>query len=58
MWWFPYFLKKRDIITSSVANRDSKTYHKHDIEVLSSAKHAYELDLRNVIDVWRRSIEK
>jgi hypothetical protein len=43
-WWFPYVLRKQDVIVSAVTTRVQKTSHKYRIELPTSVKHAIEID--------------
>ena len=57
-WWVPCTLRKRDAIISAVTSRARKTSHKYGIELPSSVEHAYEIDVNNGNNFWRKAIEK
>ena len=46
-WWVPYVLKKREVITSQVTSRVSRTNHKHGIDAHASMTHAAKIGSRN-----------
>lgn len=57
-WWVPYTLKKRDRIIAAVKARTKKKTHMYGVEIPSTVKEAYELDIQNGNDLWRKLIEK
>ena len=46
-YWFPYTLRKRDIIIASIKTRYRKVTHKFGINLPTSIKHALEIDRIN-----------
>ena len=56
-WWLPYTLRKRDRIIASVNSRVRKSSHKYRIEILTSIKHAEEIDHRNKNIFWQDAIK-
>ena len=51
-------LKKRDTIIASVRSRIAKTTHKYGIEILTSWKHAKEIDTKNKNHLWEIALAK
>ena len=58
MWWVPYTLRKRVVILSKVKARIRKTTQKYGIEIPMSIKNAYEINMKNNNDFWRKAIDK
>ena len=60
-WWVPHMIKKRAHIIYLVKNRSArylKKTHKLGVEVPKSAKHALEIDKKNVNNFWSDVISK
>ena len=57
-WWVTHNLTKRDMIISKINAHMSKRRHKFGIEVLSSIKHAKQLDLKNGDTIFCNGISK
>lgn len=57
-WWVPCALRKRDTIIYAVTSRARKTSLKYSAELPTSMEHAYETDVNNVDNFWRKAIEK
>ena len=58
IWWVPYTLRKRDVILSKVKARIRKTTQKYGIEIPTGVENAYEIDVKNNNDLWRKAIHK
>jgi hypothetical protein len=57
-WWVPYVLRKRDVIVSAVNSRVRKTSHKYGIDLLTSVRHAIEIDRKNGDTLWQDALSK
>jgi hypothetical protein len=57
-WWVPYFLRKQNVIVSAVNARVPKTSYKYGIELLTSVKHAIEIDQTNGNTLWQGALSK
>ena len=47
VWWVPFTLHNRDIISASVIERTKRVYHKYGVQIPCTVREAYDFDKEN-----------
>ena len=56
-WWVPHTLKKRQVILAALKKRIRKATHKYGSVIPTSVEHAFELDRKNGMNLWKKALE-